>query len=133
MVNYIIGDTVNRIKMSNLSRKTINFFTFNNRLSYTILRAMKDLGYIHSFYELNFKYIIINIFYFNNISIIKQLFIISRPSLRVYFSGGKPDSKSGNNYGIFVNFTVFTTSKGILTDLEGTFLNFGGEPVLGVN
>lgn len=61
---------------------------------------------------------------------IRQIFIISKPSSRVYFNLKNIKYTLVNN-SISNNSILFcSTSKGLLTDIECNILSIGGEPVL---
>lgn len=124
---------VNRLKVSILVYLP-EIIVLNSRFIRFILRLLADLGYIYNYCIVNFKFL--KVFILINIkknSKIRQTFIVSRPSLRnyfkcKYFKGGKL-----NNYTISFNFLFFSTSRGLLTDLECTTLHIGGEPMLAIN
>jgi len=129
--NFLIADAVNRIKISILVRLSV-LEVPNNKLINFVLKLLYDLGYVFKFIKVNFKKFRIWLKTKIQKNNIKQLFIISRPSARNYFDLKNLKGGELNNF-IAISFLFVSTSEGLVTDLESTFLHIGGEPVLGIN
>lgn len=124
MVNDLISDMINRIKIS-FRLNLVYVFVLYSKIIFFILEILKNEGYILDFYlffNKNKKFFLIYLKYFNNKSVIQIFKRISKPSCRVY-SNCKNLPKIMNGLGIL----ILSSNKGIITDKIARKNNIGGE------
>lgn len=122
MVTDPISDMIVRINNASLVGKpTVS--VLRSKLTENIAHALKRAGYLSSVDKGNSKNeLILGIVYFEQMSRIHGVERLSKPSRRIYQRSGDIRSyRSG-----FGN-VVFSTPKGILTDVEARKMNVGGE------
>lgn len=95
------------------------------------ISILKDEGYIESFFtkEKNNKQLVIcvELKYYDNVGVISDMLVISKPSRRVYWSV-KKFKKFYNGLGMF----ILSTSSGVLPMYKAVKMNLGGEVLCGV-
>jgi len=91
-----------------------------------LLDVLWDEGFI-SGYKLYQKNNILKVYlkYINNLPVINNIKVISKPGFRVYYS-----NKSLKKVNTFQGLLILSTNKGIKTSEECKVLNLGGEPLI---
>ena len=120
-----IGDMLTRIRngqMRSLNNIEIPFSNFRTK----ILDVLKNEGYIIN-YEIidnknKIKSILVKLKYYYGQPVIKEIKRISKPGRRVY-SRATSIPKVLNGLGL----AILSTSKGVMSDVEATKNNLGGE------
>ncbi|MFN4245328.1 MAG: 30S ribosomal protein S8 [Brevinematia bacterium] len=115
-------DALNRIKNAgNAGAKYVS--VKKSKFLAKILDIMKDNGYIESYEDdPNNKYFFrVNLRYYNNKHVIREIKIFSRPSRKIYL-GYRDIQPYKNNMGI----VIVSTSKGVMTSVEAKRLKVGG-------
>ena len=120
-----IGDMLTRIRngqMRSLNKIDVPFSNFRSK----ILEVLKKEGYIldHEIIdkEKKIKSISVKLKYFDGQPVIKEIKRISKPGRRVY-SRATSIPKVLNGLGL----AILSTSKGVMSDVEATKNNLGGE------
>jgi small subunit ribosomal protein S8 len=126
----IIGDMLTRIRNGFLANKS-EVEVLYSKENLGILNVLKNQGYISEFNEIELrkgvKVINVELKYYKNEPVIKELKRISKPSRRVYTSVvDMPLVYNG------LGISVVSTSKGILSDAEAKSKNLGGEIICSV-
>ena len=109
-----------------LKRKYLFVDVYSSKLSLESLNLLIDLGYIFGYTKISKYKIRIFLKYINNKSVIKNIFLVSKPSKKIYFNKFHvrkyivKDSKS---------FFIYLTQKGLLVDLEALLFKIGGIPL----
>lgn len=129
----LLANMISIVKVSSLlkldytvvpNNKFINYFSY----------SLWNLGYLKGIYFLDFKVFGLFLKYkTGKISNIRQFFMISRPSSRIYLKLKHLKGNYFNNYWNTFTFLFFSTSSGVLTDLECTLIRTGGELSTAVN
>tara|TARA_A100000164_G_scaffold186612_1_gene165598 strand:- start:590 stop:988 length:399 start_codon:yes stop_codon:yes gene_type:complete len=120
-----VGDMLTRIRngqMRSLNNIEIPFSNFRTK----ILDVLKNEGYIIN-YEIidnknKIKSILVKLKYYDGQPVIKEIKRISKPGRRVY-SRATSIPKVLNGLGL----AILSTSKGVMSDVEATKNNLGGE------
>jgi small subunit ribosomal protein S8 len=120
-----IGDMLTRIRngqMRSLNKIEIPFSNFRSK----ILDVLKKEGYIIN-YEISdnkskIKKILVKLKYYDGQPVIKEIKRVSKPGRRVY-SRATSIPKVLNGLGL----AILSTSKGVMSDVEATKNNLGGE------
>ena len=120
-----VGDMLTRIRngqMRSLNNIEIPFSNFRTK----ILDVLKKEGYIIN-YEISdnknkIKSILVKLKYYDGQPVIKEIKRISKPGRRVY-SRATSIPKVLNGLGL----AILSTSKGVMSDVEATKNNLGGE------
>lgn len=118
--NHHVSDLVVRLKNATQRRHSTAILP-NVKIVYSILKLLQEQGYIGEI-KIEKTAIIAELKYLKNESVIKQIFVVSKPSMRVY--------KSASDIPAFYNglgITVVSTPKGILTDSQARESSVGGE------
>ena len=120
-----IGDMLTRIRngqMRSLNKIDVPFSNFRSK----ILEVLKKEGYILDYEtiakEKKVKSISVKLKYFDGQPVIKEIKRISKPGRRVY-SRATSIPKVLNGLGL----AILSTSKGVMSDVEATKNNLGGE------
>ncbi len=120
-----IGDMLTRIRngqMRSLNKIDVPFSNFRSK----ILEVLKKEGYILDYEtiskEKKIKTISVKLKYFDGQPVIKEIKRISKPGRRVY-SRATSIPKVLNGLGL----AILSTSKGVMSDVEATKNNLGGE------
>ena len=120
-----IGDMLTRIRngqMRSLNKIDVPFSNFRSK----ILEVLKKEGYILDYEiidkEKKIKSISVKLKYFDGQPVIKEIKRISKPGRRVY-SRATSIPKVLNGLGL----AILSTSKGVMSDVEATKNNLGGE------
>ncbi|BBA84679.1 30S ribosomal protein S8 [endosymbiont of Euscepes postfasciatus] len=122
-IQCTLSDMFIRIKNTKFNKKK-NIYCFNSKINKNILNILCKEGYINKF-NIFKKYIIeINLKYYKNNSVIDDIILISKPSLRVYYNINKIKKISIKN-----GIIIISTSKGIMTHKDARFFNIGGEAI----
>ena len=120
-----IGDMLTRIRngqMRSLNKISIPFSNFRSK----ILDVLKKEGYIINFIvdkdKDNKKSILVDLKYYEGRPVIREIKRVSKPGRRVYSSATSiPRVHSG------LGLAILSTSKGVMSDVEATKNNLGGE------
>ena len=132
--NFSLGDSLVRFKNSILTHKHICFVP-KTKLTYNLLNLLLKENLIISFYEITnlrkkkkyYKIFLRQIS--NDLMLIKDLKLISKPSRRIYLSS--KNYKKYKNTKIFKAFLVIiSTSSGLLTLNDCLIKGIGGEILL---
>ena len=94
----------------------------NSRFCRKLLDILWDEGFISGYKTLSMNKLKIYLKYKNGNSVISSIKVISKPSLRVYYSVKKLKKLKKN--------LILTTHKGIKTISNCKKLNIGGEPII---
>ncbi len=126
----IIGDMLTRIRNGFLAKKS-EVEVIHSKENLGILSVLKNEGYIGNFDEVDLrkgvKVIKVELKYYKNEPVIKELKRISKPSRRIYTSVvDMPLVYNG------LGMSVISTSKGILSNVEAKSKNLGGEIICSV-
>ena len=120
-----IGDMLTRIRngqMRTLNNIDVPYSNFRSK----ILDVLKKEGYIIDFQisegKNKIKWIIVKLKYYEGQPVIKEIKRISKPGRRVY-SRATSIPKVLNGLGL----AILSTSKGVMSDIEATKNNLGGE------
>ena len=120
-----IGDMLTRIRngqMRSLNKIEIPFSNFRSK----ILEVLKREGYIINYEittnEKKIKNIFVKLKYYDGQPVIKEIKRVSKPGRRVY-SRATSIPKVLNGLGL----AILSTSKGVMSDVEATKNNLGGE------
>ena len=120
-----IGDMLTRIRngqMRSLNKISIPFSVFRSK----ILEVLKKEGYIIDFKidknKDNQKTIFVDLKYYEGQPVIREIKRVSKPGRRVY---SRADSIPRVHSGLGV--AILSTSKGVMSDVEATKNNLGGE------
>ncbi len=120
-----IGDMLTRIRngqMRTLNNIDVPYSNFRSK----ILEVLKKEGYIVDFKisegKNKIKSILVNLKYYDGQPVIKEIKRISKPGRRVY-SRATSIPKVLNGLGL----AILSTSKGVMSDVEATKNNLGGE------
>ena len=120
-----IGDMLTRIRngqMRTLNNIDVPYSIFRSK----ILEVLKKEGYIIDFQisegKNKIKSIIVKLKYYEGQPVIKEIKRISKPGRRVY-SRATSIPKVLNGLGL----AILSTSKGVMSDVEATKNNLGGE------
>jgi small subunit ribosomal protein S8 len=124
-INDPLGDMLTRIRNAQM-RKKGKVTTPGSRIRANVLDVLKDEGYIRGYsttelgngrteFDIELKY-------FDNQPVIREIERVSKPGRRVYAAvDGMP--RVGNGLGI----TIVSTSKGVMADHAAREANVGGE------
>ena len=119
-----ISDLLTRIRNGQQVKKA-SISCPASKIKLAILKVMKEEGFIRDYSlteDTKGKIIEISLKYYHGEPVIKEIFRISKPGLRVYSSvKGMPVYK--NNMGI----SIISTSKGVMTNFKAKEINIGGE------
>ncbi len=121
-----ISDLLTRIRNGQQVKKA-SISCPASKIKLAILKVMKEEGFIRDYSlteDTKGKIIEISLKYYHGEPVIKEIFRISKPGLRVYSSvKGMPVYK--NNMGI----SIISTSKGVMTNFKAKEINIGGEVI----
>ena len=122
MVTDPISDFIIRIKNASDAKKA-SVTVIGSKLTENVAHALKKAGYLSSVEKSKTKREIeLGIIYFDGVPRINGVERVSKPSRRLYQKASDIRSfRSG-----FGN-TIYTTSKGIMTDVDAKKLKLGGE------
>jgi small subunit ribosomal protein S8 len=122
MVTDPISDFITRIKNASDAKKA-TVVVIGSKLTENVAHALKKAGYLSSVEKSKTKREIeLGIIYFDGVPRINGVERVSKPSRRLYQKASDIRSfRSG-----FGN-TIYTTSKGIMTDVDAKKLKLGGE------
>jgi len=120
-----LGDMLTRIRNA-ISRRKMKVVTPASKLRVHVLEVLQAEGYIRSFSQTDFgngkSEIEIELKYYENMPVIREISRVSRPGRRVYVSV-KSIPHVANGLGI----SVLSTPKGVMADHEAREQNVGGE------
>lgn len=120
-----LGDMLTRIRNA-ISRRKSKVVTPASRLRVHVLQVLQTEGYIRGFNQIDFdngkSEIEIELKYYENMPVIREISRVSRPGRRVYVSV-KSIPHVANGLGV----SVLSTSKGVMADHEAREQNVGGE------
>lgn len=122
----LLSDLVCRIKVANIS-KTLSVEVQKSNFCIKILSTLYRLGYIRGFIIKDNKTVVVLLKYLNNMSVIRNITVISTPGRKIYFKAKDIQSKLKNKDS---GFYIVSTSKGIMTDEEAVMYSIGGEMLI---
>lgn len=126
MINYILGDSLTRIKNAQSVSHTCVRLHYSG-LVLNVLQVLKAEGYIKSFSisecKPNIKFILVNLKYYGMRGVVHQLKILSKPGCRRYVNVSQISSMSGDKLGTY----IISTPKGVMSDKDALSTNVGGE------
>src|SRR5690242_1429438 len=123
---FLISDMFSRL-MTSVKNTFYLSIILNSSYCVCILALIYDLGYIRGYNILDKKHIKVFLKYLFGKNGLRSIYIISRPSRRMYIGYKQFRTATINNY-IFLNgFIVCSTSYGLLTDIELISYRIGGE------
>ena len=120
-----IGDMITRIRNAQL-RTLYNVKVPSSKYRAKILEVLKQEGYISNYKLLpdskNKSSLVVDLKYYNGLTVIKEIKRVSRPGRRVY---ARADSipKIQNGLGL----AIVSTSMGIMSDSDARMKKVGGE------
>lgn len=94
------------------------------------LDLLYRLGYIRGYTLLRGERVKIFLKYFDNRSVIRNVFLLSKPSRKEYVSFRALKGALINNYISINGFMLISTPFGILSDVEAVLLKSGGRPII---
>ncbi len=120
-----LGDMLTRIRNATM-RKKGKVSTPASKLRARVLDVLQAEGYIRGYSQVDFENgkseIEIELKYFENVPVIREITRISKPGRRVYVSV-KSIPQVANGLGI----SILSTPKGVMADHEAREQNVGGE------
>ena len=120
-----LGDMLTRIRNAQM-RSHSKVVTPASKLRLSVLEVLKREGYIRNFAEVEYsdgkKDIEIELKYFDNLPVIREIRRVSKPGRRVYASVKNIPSVS-NGLGV----SILSTSNGVMSDADAREANVGGE------
>lgn len=125
MYNYYVSYLVNHIKL-NSARKNLKFILPYTKKSFLFLNFLKHINYIYKFKiflkdnKLNF---LIFLYYFNQLSLVKNFKILSKPSKSYFVTLKSLILLSKRTHS---SIFILSTSKGFLTHKEAIKKKIGG-------
>lgn len=124
-----IGDMITRIRNAQMRKKS-EVFIPRSLFKEAILDALLREGYIKNYSRENqgeHPFLRVELKYFNGKPVIQEIKRVSKPSVHIYSSVKKMNSK---NIGLMN--TILSTSAGVLSDREARSRNVGGKILLTV-
>ena len=118
--NHHVSDLVVRLKNATQRKHSLVILP-NVKIVSSILKLLQEQGYIGDIKQEKTS-IVAELRYLKNESVIKQIYVVSKPSMRIY-KGAKNIPSFYNGLGV----TVVSTPKGILTDAQARESGVGGE------
>jgi small subunit ribosomal protein S8 len=119
LLNEAISSIINGVRV-----KKANVLVPNSKFIRNILQILRDQGYIKGFTE-NERNILVDLAYYKGSSVIKYMRFLSTASSRVYC---KKINKIPRNFAV----QILSTSKGVMTHMDATRANIGGQLLLEV-
>lgn len=128
---YLIADMWSRVKVA-LKRQREKVRVLNSKLCEKALILVEDLGYLNKHQKLSIKYLTVFLRYIGKRSLIGFIVILSKPRSRYYMKVKKIKilalkERYSNNI-----FFIFSTSLGLLIDIQCILFNHGGEPLFSI-
>lgn len=130
-----LSNFLSHIKNSQNNKILITIIN-QSKIIISILNILQELGYIRGYRLININYIPkieILLKYKNQIPVIKNIIIISKPSKRIYISIDELYNKYMSTDTSVDKIYILSTSKGIMTHLKAYNLNIGGEIICCIN
>jgi small subunit ribosomal protein S8 len=118
--NHHVSDLVVRLKNAT-QRSHLSVVLPNVKIVFAILKVLQDQGYVGEIKQEQLS-IVAYLKYLKNDSVIKQILVVSKPSMRVY-----KKSKDVPSFYNGLGVTIVSTPKGILTDTQARDSGVGGE------
>lgn len=119
---YTIGDMIIRIKNGYMAKREFVEAPYSN-FSINILKKLEQFGYIKDYQiEKDKRKLIINLLYKDSLPAITDVQIFSRPGRKWYTT-----SKQLKPVLSGTGFSILSTPKGILTNIEAKKAGLGGE------
>lgn len=120
-----LGDMLTRIRNAQMRRKS-NVLTPASKLRGRVLDVLKDEGYIRGYSESEnnggHREYFIELKYYENEPVIREISRVSRPGRRVYASVKTiPEVKNG------LGISILSTPRGVMSDSKARDENVGGE------
>lgn len=122
-MNNHICSMVSTINNGQLAKKSF-VIQSSKTSSKKILNVLWDEGFILGYKE-SFNSLKIYLKYQNGLPVITLIKVISKPSLRVYYSVKQLWKIKSNN-----GLIILSTNKGFMSDIECKQKNLGGEPCI---
>ncbi len=114
----LLSDFIIRLKNGYRNQKQV-IYIIKTKICFNILTLLYKEGYINGFKVCEQNNLIeVYLKYINNLPVITDIKIISKPSKKIYSRVKDLDKKSK---------IVLTTSKGILMNKDAKFFNIGGK------
>lgn len=128
---YLIADMWSRVKVA-LKRQREKVRVLNSKLCEKALVLVEDLGYLNKHQKLSIKHLTVFLRYVGKRSLIGFIVILSKPRSRYYMKVKKIKilalkERYSNNI-----FFIFSTSLGLLIDIQCILFNRGGEPLFSI-
>tara|TARA_Y100000817_G_C16765300_1_gene503561 strand:+ start:264 stop:662 length:399 start_codon:yes stop_codon:yes gene_type:complete len=120
-----VGDMLTRIRngqMRSLNNIEIPFSNFRTKILDVLKKEGYIINYVISDNKNKIKSILVKLKYYDGQPVIKEIKRISKPGRRVY-SRATSIPKVLNGLGL----AILSTSKGVMSDVEATKNNLGGE------
>ena len=120
-----VGDMLTRIRngqMRSLNNIEIPFSNFRTKILDVLKKEGYIINYVISDNKNTIKSILVKLKYYDGQPVIKEIKRISKPGRRVY-SRATSIPKVLNGLGL----AILSTSKGVMSDVEATKNNLGGE------
>jgi small subunit ribosomal protein S8 len=126
----VVGDMLTRIRNAQrVMKKNVNIPHSKEKES--VLKVLQSEGYIRSYSvrenEKGLSDLVVELKYYEGISVIQSIVRRSKPGRRVY-SSIKDLPLVSNGLGIY----ILSTSKGVMSDAEARRQNVGGEVICSV-
>jgi ribosomal protein S8 len=98
-----------------------------------LLYYIYKLGYIRGYSILSYKKVKIYIKYISSKSVLRNIYLVSRPSRKFYMSFRSLKGANVNNFVNVNGFLIISTNKGLSTDVEAMLMKKGGCPIIFVS
>ena len=122
-VNHLISDTIVRIKNGFTSHKDY-VSVLKSKQVLSIISILEQEGFIKGYTEDKYT-LSVWLKYFEGVSVIRNIKVISKPSKRIYFSIA--DLIDWRNKTNTFDMLIISTTQGILTDQDALEKGIGGE------
>ncbi len=125
-MNHLVSDFIIRIKNASLARRKTVLLPYS-RLTHEIGKTLVKEGFLKTIAEEKEngakRMLIAEIVYNRRIPAITNVYVVSKPSLRIYTSSKDINEKRGREK----HMVILSTNKGILSDREAQKMGVGGE------
>src|SRR5690606_30263749 len=120
---------LSNIRVGFIAKKKFIISRYSMR-SLDCLELLYKLGYIYGYTLLQNGRVKIFLKYFDNKSVIRNIFLLSKPSRKEYIPFRALKGALINNYISINGFMLISTPRGIVTDVEAILLKSGGRPII---
>lgn len=125
----ILALMLSNIRVGFLAKKKFIISRYSMR-SLDCLELLYKLGYIYGYTLLRNGRVKIFLKYFDNRSVIRNIFLLSKSSRKEYIPYRTLKGALINNYISINGFMLVSTPRGVVTDIEAILLKSGGRPIL---